>query len=74
MRDYRNLIQHHHVLGQPDADIGFFNMGKPDKMSMIRSYYEPIDDRTVRFSSIGRQVDGELLPNIGPVTVVRDVE
>ncbi|MCO6459139.1 MAG: SgcJ/EcaC family oxidoreductase, partial [Pirellulaceae bacterium] len=33
--------------------------------------YELVDENTVRFSSIGRQVDGELLPNIDPVLVVR---
>ena len=33
--------------------------------------YELIDESTVRFSSVGRQVDGQLLPSIEPVTVVR---
>jgi uncharacterized protein (TIGR02246 family) len=33
--------------------------------------YELLDQNSIRFKSIGRQVDGELLPNIGPVTVVR---
>jgi uncharacterized protein (TIGR02246 family) len=33
--------------------------------------YDLLDEDTVRFRSIGRQVDGELMPNIGPVTLVR---
>ena len=33
--------------------------------------YERVDDDTVRYRSIGRQVEGELLPSIGPVTIVR---
>ncbi len=30
-----------------------------------------IDDNTITFQSIGRQVDGELLPNIGPIELRR---
>ena len=33
--------------------------------------YEMVDENTVRFSSVGRQVDGELLPSIAPITIVR---
>lgn len=33
--------------------------------------YEVLDDKTVRYRSIGRQVDGSLMPSIGPVTIVR---
>ena len=33
--------------------------------------YELIEDGKVRFRSVGREVDGELLPNVGPVEVVR---
>ncbi|MCC9609143.1 nuclear transport factor 2 family protein [Blastopirellula sp. JC732] len=36
--------------------------------------YEKIDENTMRFESIGRQVDGELMPSIEPVTVTRVVE
>jgi len=36
--------------------------------------YELVDDNTVRFRSIGRQVDGELMPNLEPITVVRAAE
>ncbi len=36
--------------------------------------YEPIDDGKVRFRSVGRQVDGQLLPNVGPVEIVRKEE
>jgi uncharacterized protein (TIGR02246 family) len=33
--------------------------------------YELVDDNAVKYSSIGRQVDGELMPNIAPVNIVR---
>ncbi|MCO6043229.1 SgcJ/EcaC family oxidoreductase [Aeoliella sp. ICT_H6.2] len=33
--------------------------------------YELLDENTVRFSSVGRQVDGELLPSFEPITIVR---
>lgn len=33
--------------------------------------YEILDDNSVRYQSIGRQVDGELMPSVGPVTVAR---
>ena len=33
--------------------------------------YEIVDKNTVRYRSAGRQVDGELLPSVGPVTVTR---
>ena len=33
--------------------------------------YNVIDENTVQFRSIGRQVDGELMPNIEPVTMSR---
>ena len=36
--------------------------------------YEPLASGQVRFRSVGRQVDGELLPSIGPVEVARSVE
>ena len=36
--------------------------------------YDVLEDGKVRFQSIGRQVEGELLPNIGPVEVVRSAE
>lgn len=32
---------------------------------------EPVDDDTLRFRTVGREVGGELLPNVGPVEVVR---
>lgn len=34
--------------------------------------YTPIDQKSYTFASIGRDVDGEVLPNIEPVTVVRE--
>jgi uncharacterized protein (TIGR02246 family) len=33
--------------------------------------YDLLDENTVQFKSIGRSVAGELLPNLGPVTVAR---
>lgn len=33
--------------------------------------YEIVDDDSVRYQSIGRQVDGELMPSVGPVTIAR---
>lgn len=44
----------------------------PDgRRASATAIHELVDENTVRFQTIGRQVDGELLPNIGPVTVVR---
>ena len=36
--------------------------------------YELIDQKTFRYRSIGRQVDGALMPSLGPVTIVRTTE
>lgn len=33
-----------------------------------------IDDNSYTFESIGRQVDGELLPNVDPITIVRQTQ
>ncbi len=33
--------------------------------------FEKKDDKTVRWRAINREVDGELLPNIGPITLTR---
>jgi uncharacterized protein (TIGR02246 family) len=38
------------------------------------SIYERIDDSTVTFRSVGRQVDGTILPNVDPVTFLRTTE
>lgn len=44
----------------------------PDgRRASATSIHEIVDENSFRFQSIGRQVDGELLPNIDPVTVVR---
>jgi uncharacterized protein (TIGR02246 family) len=44
----------------------------PDgRRASATTLYDIVDSNTVRFQAIGRQVDGELLPNIGPVEVVR---
>ena len=36
--------------------------------------YEVLDDDTIQFRSFGRQVDGELMPSIGPVKIVRKAQ
>lgn len=33
--------------------------------------YERVDENNLRYSSIGRQVDGELIPNVEPVVITR---
>ena len=33
--------------------------------------FEVVNDNTVRFRSVGRQVDGEMLPNVDPIEIVR---
>ena len=33
--------------------------------------YQQVDNDTVVYRSVGRQVDGKILPNIGPVTAIR---
>lgn len=46
----------------------------PDgRRASATNIHEIIDENSFRFQSIGRQVNGELLPNIDPVTVVRRV-
>lgn len=32
---------------------------------------EPVDENTIRFRSVAREVDGQVLPNIGPIRVSR---
>ena len=56
--DGRWTVQSLHVL--PDG-----------RRASATNIYEVVDENTVRFRSIGRQVDGELLPSIAPVEVVR---
>lgn len=48
----------------------------PDgRRATATNIYEMIDENTMQFQSIGREVDGELLPSIEPITVMRaDVE
>jgi hypothetical protein len=36
--------------------------------------YEVLNDGSVQFKSIGRVVDGEILPSVGPVKLVRESE
>jgi uncharacterized protein (TIGR02246 family) len=44
----------------------------PDgRRASATTMYDVIDANTVRFQAIGRQVDGELLPNIGPLEIAR---
>ena len=56
--DGRWTVQSLHVL--PDG-----------RRASATSIYEVLDENTVRFRSIARQVDGELLPSIGPVELCR---
>lgn len=47
----------------------------PDgRLASATNIYEILDDGKLSFQSIGRQVGGELLPNIGPVEIVRSPE
>ena len=47
----------------------------PDgRQGSATNVYELVDENTVKYSSIGRQVDGELMPNIDPVNIVRASE
>ena len=44
----------------------------PDgRVGSATNVYELIDDTTIQYRSIGRQVEGELLPSVGPVKIVR---
>ncbi len=44
----------------------------PDgKRASATHMYEQLDDNSLEFRSVGRQVDGELLPSIEPIRVVR---
>ncbi len=44
----------------------------PDgRRASATNIYELVEDGKVRFRSVGRQVDGQLLPNIGPIEMVR---
>ncbi len=51
--------------------VNTLNVTPDGRRASSTNIYELLDDETLRFQSIGRQVDGELLPNVGPVTVVR---
>jgi uncharacterized protein (TIGR02246 family) len=44
----------------------------PDgKRGSVTSVNEYVDENTMKLYTVGREVDGELLPNIGPIKVVR---
>jgi len=44
----------------------------PDgKRASATQIYDKIDDNTLQFRSLGRQIDGELVPDIDPVTISR---
>ena len=44
----------------------------PDgKRGSVTTVTEVVDENTLKVHTVGREVDGELLPNIGPITVVR---
>ncbi|TWU27609.1 YybH family protein [Bythopirellula polymerisocia] len=44
------------------------------RLSSSTNTYQYLDDDSFTFKSLGRQVDGELLPNIDPVKVVRKTD
>ncbi|MFT5299905.1 MAG: hypothetical protein ACI87E_001345 [Mariniblastus sp.] len=47
----------------------------PDgKRGSATNIYERVDKNKLRYSSIGRQVDGELIPNVEPVEMARVIE
>lgn len=52
-------------------NVATLNVLPDGRRGSSTNVYELVDENTVRFSSIGRQVDGELLPSIEPVTIVR---
>jgi uncharacterized protein (TIGR02246 family) len=56
--DGRWTVQTLHVL--PDGRIG-----------SATNVYQRLDDDTVSYTSVGRQVEGKILPNIDPVVVTR---
>ncbi len=41
------------------------------RQASATNIYKPIDDQTMTFRSIGRQVDGELMPKMEPITITR---
>ena len=47
------------------------NILSDGRRASATNLYEVVDEKTVRFQSIGRQVGGELLPNIATVNLVR---
>jgi uncharacterized protein (TIGR02246 family) len=49
-----------------------FSQVLPDgRKASATNIYTPVDENTFTWQSIGRQVDGQFLPNVEPVTLVR---
>ncbi|MCA8989107.1 MAG: SgcJ/EcaC family oxidoreductase [Planctomycetaceae bacterium] len=45
----------------------------PDgRQASATQIYDVLDENQIQYSSIGRQIDGELLPSVGPVIVTRN--
>ena len=56
--------------GKPVEDSRTNTLSDGRKATAIQ-IIKKIDDNSFTFESIGRQVDGELLPNVEPITIVR---
>ena len=54
--------------------VQMVNVLADGRRASATNIFQQVDEDTVTFKSIGRQVNGELLPNIGPVNVVRAAE
>lgn len=57
--------------GEGRWSVQTLNVLPDGRRGSATNVYELVDKNTVRYRSVGRQVDGELLPSVGPVTVIR---
>jgi uncharacterized protein (TIGR02246 family) len=60
--------------GEGRWSVQTLNVLPDGRRGSATNIYEVVDDKTVRYRSIGRQVDGELMPSVGPVTIERVVQ
>ncbi len=60
--------------GGPRWTVQTLNVLPDGRRGSATNVFERIDEHSIRFQSIGRQVEGELLPNIDPVVVIRQTE
>ena len=54
--------------------VNTLNTLADERFSSSTNTYQSLDEDSFTFTSMGRQVDGELLPNIDPVKVVRKTD